>query len=50
VLPQLRRFEQYGAGSEKQLAPPKAIDAAARSMFVPELDGEDISVAAAAQR
>jgi DNA recombination protein RmuC len=49
VLPQLRRFEQYGAGSEKQLAAPKAVDAAARSMFVPELEG-DISLTTAARR
>jgi DNA recombination protein RmuC len=48
VLPQLRRFEQLGARSEKQLAPPSAIDTAARPVVVPELDAE-ITVAAAAE-
>lgn len=51
VLPQLRRFEQYGAGSEKQLTAPKAIDAAARSMTAPELEagvGADEEATAAA--
>jgi DNA recombination protein RmuC len=37
VLPQLRRLEQYGAGSEKQLSSPSAIDSAARVVTAPEL-------------
>jgi DNA recombination protein RmuC len=37
VLPQLRRFEQHGAHSEKQLGAPKAIDATARIVAAPEL-------------
>jgi DNA recombination protein RmuC len=37
VLPQLRRLEQHGAGSEKQLCAPGAIDSAARVVTAPEL-------------
>src|SRR3954451_9873225 len=37
VLPQLRRLEQYGAGSEKELAGPPVIDTAARVVTAPEL-------------
>jgi DNA anti-recombination protein RmuC len=44
VLPQLRRFEELGAGSEQALAPPKAIDGAARVMVAPELDASVLTV------
>jgi DNA recombination protein RmuC len=37
VLPQLRRFEQLRAGSERELAQPKAIDAAPRAIVAAEL-------------
>jgi hypothetical protein len=37
VLPQLRRFEHEGAQSEKELGPPKAIDATAGIVATPEL-------------
>jgi DNA recombination protein RmuC len=37
VLPQLRRLEQHGAGSEKPLDAPRAIDTAARAVTAPEL-------------
>jgi DNA recombination protein RmuC len=37
VLPQLRRLEQHGAGSEKPLDAPRAIDTAARAVNAPEL-------------
>ena len=39
VLPQLRRFEDLGAKSEKELAGVTAIDAGARVIVVPELAG-----------
>jgi len=38
VLPQLRRFEGYGAASEKALTTPAAIDSTPRVMAVPEPD------------
>ena len=38
VLPQLRRFEGYGAASEKALTSPAAIDSTPRVMAVPEPD------------
>jgi DNA recombination protein RmuC len=38
VLPQLRRFEGYGAASEKPLPEPAAIDSSPRVMAVPEPD------------
>ena len=38
VLPQLRRFEDYGAASEKPLTTPAAIDAAPRALTAPEAD------------
>ena len=38
VLPQLRRFEELGARSEKALAGPKPIDTAARVIVAPELE------------
>lgn len=38
VLPQLRRFEDYGAASEKPLTTPAAIDAAPRGLTAPEAD------------
>ena len=37
VLPQLRRLEQHGAASEKELCPPRAIDGAARTVMAAEL-------------
>jgi DNA recombination protein RmuC len=37
VLPQLRRLEQHGAGSEKELSAPRAIDSTARAVTAPEL-------------
>jgi DNA recombination protein RmuC len=37
VLPQLRRLEQHGAASEKELGAPRAIDTAARAISAPEL-------------
>lgn len=37
VLPQLRRMEGLGAGSEKALVEPRAIDGAPRVLVVPEL-------------
>jgi DNA recombination protein RmuC len=37
VLPQLRRFEQFHAGSERELAQPQAIDAAPRALAAAEL-------------
>jgi DNA recombination protein RmuC len=41
VLPQLRRFEQFHAGSERELTQPKAIDAAPRAIVAAELvEGE----------
>ena len=36
MLPQLRRFEGYGAASEKALTTPAAIDSTPRVMVVPE--------------
>ena len=48
VLPQLRRFEQHDAQSEKQLAAPKAIDATTRLVAAPELTlagGDEASAA-----
>src|SRR5262249_22983514 len=47
VLPQLRRFEGYGAASEKALATPAPIDAAPRVMAVPEPEPEPEEPAAA---
>jgi DNA recombination protein RmuC len=44
VLPQLRRFEDLGAKSEKQLAAAKVIDDAVRVVTVPELDAAAIEV------
>jgi DNA recombination protein RmuC len=44
VLPQLRRFEDLGAKSEKELAGVKAIDAGARVLVVPELAAGEIRV------
>jgi len=41
VLPQLRRFEGYGAASEKALTSPAAIDSTPRVMAVPEPDEPD---------
>jgi DNA recombination protein RmuC len=46
LLPQLRRIEEAGAKSEKELAPPAAIDTPPRLVSAPELgrgedDGED---------
>jgi DNA recombination protein RmuC len=38
VLPQLRRLEAAGAGSEKAVAPPAAIDTPARLLVAPELE------------
>jgi DNA recombination protein RmuC len=38
VLPQLRRFEGYGAGSEKTLETPAAIDGVPRVVAVPDPD------------
>src|SRR4051812_38832966 len=38
VLPQLRRFEGYGAGSEKTLTTPAAIDGVPRVVAVPDPD------------
>jgi len=37
VLPQLRRFEQFQAGSDRELEPPKAIDAVPRAIVAAEL-------------
>jgi DNA recombination protein RmuC len=45
VLPQLRRLEQHGAGSEKELAAPRAIDTAARAISAPELRVADLPAA-----
>jgi DNA recombination protein RmuC len=49
VLPQLRRFEDLGAKSGKQLGAPKAIDTGVRAMTVPELDAVQITVGRADQ-
>ena len=46
VLPQLRRLEQHGAGSEKRLGAPAAIDAAARVVNAPELRVAELAPAA----
>jgi DNA recombination protein RmuC len=40
VLPQLRRFEGYGAASEKTLSSPAPIDSSPRVMAVPEPEPE----------
>jgi DNA recombination protein RmuC len=41
VLPQLRRFEQFQAGSDRELDAPKPIDTAPRAIVAPELvEGE----------
>jgi DNA recombination protein RmuC len=43
VLPQLRRFEQFQAGSDRELDPPKPIDATPRAIVAAELvEGEDV--------
>jgi DNA recombination protein RmuC len=47
VLPQLRRLEQHGAGSEKQLCAPGAIDSAARVVTAPELRVAELPAPAA---
>jgi DNA recombination protein RmuC len=44
VLPQLRRLEDLGAGSEKPLTRPQSIDSVARTLTVPELDAAEITV------
>ena len=41
VLPQLRRLEDLGAKSEKELPAVHGIDSAARTMIVPELPADD---------
>jgi DNA recombination protein RmuC len=38
VLPQLRRIEEAGAGSEKPVTPPASLDTPARLIVAPELD------------
>jgi DNA recombination protein RmuC len=43
VLPQLRRFEQLGASSDRALEAPKAIDAAARTIVAAELTAAEDS-------
>jgi DNA recombination protein RmuC len=44
VLPQLRRLEDLGARSEKELASVQGVDSAARAMNVPELVAGEITV------
>jgi DNA recombination protein RmuC len=46
VLPQLRRLEDLGAKSEKELASVQGVDGTARSMSVPELTAGHITVSA----
>ncbi len=44
VLPQLRRLEEAGAGSEKPLPPLAGLDTPAKLIVAPELRGEQASV------
>ncbi|QEC47553.1 DNA recombination protein RmuC [Baekduia soli] len=44
VLPQLRRLDDLGAASEKELAVPVGIDSVARALTVPEAAGGEITV------
>jgi DNA recombination protein RmuC len=48
VLPQLRRLEDLGAKSEKELVAVQGVDSAARAMNVPELVSGEITVSAGA--
>jgi hypothetical protein len=48
VLPQLRRLEDLGAKSEKELVAVQGVDSAARAMDVPELVSGEITVSAGA--
>jgi DNA recombination protein RmuC len=50
VLPQLRRLEDLGAKSEKELVAVQGVDSAARTMSVPELPAGEIVLSAAATR
>jgi hypothetical protein len=50
VLPQLRRLEDLGAKSEKELSAVQGVDSAARTMSVPELPAGEIVVSAGAAR
>lgn len=45
VLPQLRRFEQFQAGSDRELETPKALDASPRAVLAPELTPPDDDLA-----
>jgi DNA recombination protein RmuC len=49
VLPQLRRLEDLGAKSEKELTSAQGVDLAARTMSVPELTAGEITVSAGAE-